>query len=388
MMLTEPQTPKVHTQEPRRAAQTPDLRFVSAGAAMTPTWGERVEDFLRRSPNLRDSTRAAYCSDLRIAGQYFASEFEITNPGDVTPYHVRAFATSQAERAVSTIRRRLDALSTFFAFLLDMPNPPITRNPVTKGTRPKRKPKPPREAMPTEHFEALRSATRGPLEGAVFEVLAGMGLRGGEALALGVKDFEGERPAVWIVGKSQRAREVPVNETVREAVAAWTAERPPLTTNALFVRHGVPLTPKVLRTMFRRWTRRAGLLGQGYTPHDLRHHFATQLLLHGNDLETIAELMGHESVATLSIYLHSSGERKRAAVDSLRGQGVTGHTSAQVGEGQRQVDRRRGRVSVPEHALDAVQVAAAPQQERRAGVSEAVGRRPWAVQTGAGQRPS
>jgi integrase/recombinase XerC len=44
------------------------------------------------------------------------------------------------------------------------------------------------------------------------------------------------------------------------------------------------------------------------SPHVLRHTFATQILNHDGNLETVKELLGHESVATTEIYTHTTFE--------------------------------------------------------------------------------
>ncbi len=53
------------------------------------------------------------------------------------------------------------------------------------------------------------------------------------------------------------------------------------------------------------------------TLHRLRHTFASDLAGNGTDLETLRDLLGHHSVQTTEIYLHTGMERKRAAVESL-----------------------------------------------------------------------
>ena len=53
----------------------------------------------------------------------------------------------------------------------------------------------------------------------------------------------------------------------------------------------------------------------GRSIHAIRHTFATRMLQNGTDLETVRDVLGHESVTTTELYLHTNSERKRAAAD-------------------------------------------------------------------------
>jgi integrase len=98
----------------------------------------------------------------------------------------------------------------------------------------------------------------------------------------------------------------------------------------VFNRAGKPLDPNVLSHAFTRLAERAGLKGVRF--HDLRHTFASLMLLLGAKPKVISEALGHASVAfTMDIYSHIiSGmqEEAMALLDGVMPAGIVSENPA------------------------------------------------------------
>ena len=70
-----------------------------------------------------------------------------------------------------------------------------------------------------------------------------------------------------------------------------------------------------LHSVLARALRRAGIRHVRW--HDLRHSFASRLVMAGADLTTVKELMGHKTLAMTSRYAHLSTAHRVAAVRML-----------------------------------------------------------------------
>jgi len=88
----------------------------------------------------------------------------------------------------------------------------------------------------------------------------------------------------------------------------------------VFTYQGNRITDNV-KTSFNAVMKRAGIVGFRF--HDLRHTFASQLILHGGDLKDVQELLGHKSKTMMLRYAHLTQEHKKKAVNLLNS--LTGH---------------------------------------------------------------
>ena len=208
-------------------------------------------------------------------------------------------------------------------------------NLTNKAPRSQASPRTKRESSfltPEEIAALLRVPDKRTLQGkrdyALLLTMLGSGLRSAELCALSVEDIQSYRSQFVIVvnGKGSKVRRVPLHPEALEAIQAyWRSEgrngddpREPVFQT--LGKHGPyeahRLSYKAIRHLVAR-TRRAALISKRVTPHTLRHSFAVSLLDQGVDLKTVQDLLGHSNITTTERYLHTSTEKKLAAVNTL-----------------------------------------------------------------------
>jgi len=135
--------------------------------------------------------------------------------------------------------------------------------------------------------------------------------------------------------KNSESRSMPMNDVLTATLAEVRINA--TTTDPVFLnRDGAPC--RSFRTAFERAVRKAAL--HDFTFHDLRHTFASCLVLAGVDLPTVKALMGHQNISMTLRYTHLSRDHKQRAVRTLVQFGAKSHQFSQQG-GQQQSGRPR-----------------------------------------------
>jgi integrase/recombinase XerD len=153
---------------------------------------------------------------------------------------------------------------------------------------------------------------------ALLELMYACGLRASETVGLETRQVDLHDGVLRVRGKGSKERIVPVGREAVRAVRNYLSRgRPHLvgarTETRLFVNfRGGALTRQGLYKVMARRAGAAGL-GEGITPHTLRHTFATHLLEGGCDLRSVQEMLGHSDVATTQLYTHLSNRHLKEA---------------------------------------------------------------------------
>ena len=152
-----------------------------------------------------------------------------------------------------------------------------------------------------------------------FSLMYACGLRIGEAVALPVKSIDSPQMLLRIVGKGDKERAVPLPGSLLGPMRDfWRTHRHPewMFPSATGLR---PLARKTAGQAFTR-AREIARLDVRFTPHVLRHSYATRLIEKGTPLPVVQIFLGHGSIRSTQRYTHlTEGLRQdvQATVDRL-----------------------------------------------------------------------
>jgi site-specific recombinase XerD len=178
------------------------------------------------------------------------------------------------------------------------------------------------QALTHAQCVALLGAVRSPVYRGTLAVMYGCGLRIGEAAAVTVKDIDGERRVIRVVGKGNKERLAPLPQGLLDDLRrVWATHRHPVW---LFAnkRGSDHVDEGELYKVFAQ-ARCALKLDDAVKPHSLRHSFATRLLEQGVPAETVRILLGHASLKTTQTYLHLTEPIRRQVNDVVSGFSVS-----------------------------------------------------------------
>jgi integrase len=141
------------------------------------------------------------------------------------------------------------------------------------------------------------------------------GMRRGELFSLKWENVNFEQPMLTIEGayaKSGKTRHIPLNTEAHSTLKAWRSQ-----TNSKDLvfpgKNGVRFD-----TIKKGWKTIVGAAEiKNFRWHDIRHHFASRLVMVGVDLNTVRELLGHSDMSMTLRYAHLAPEHKAQAVQKL-----------------------------------------------------------------------
>ncbi len=245
-----------------------------------------------------------YLEDLSIE----LSDFTIHDARD----YVKELREDFSEKSV---HRKVSALRTFFDFLQKRG---IVKNNIFASISLKQKSFHLPSVLSESEVQQLLSYSSGEgfngiRDHFLFLFLYNTGARISEALSVDVNMIERSERRVRIRGKGGKTRFLFLSKSTLGELDAYLEEREKLLKEkhlsqeqALFIsRNGKRLPFSSAHVIFDKAKEDLGWQ-KDFTPHTLRHSFATHLLDRGADIRVVQSLLGHESISTTQIYTHVS----------------------------------------------------------------------------------
>lgn len=282
-----------------------------------------IEDFLNilKQRRLSAHTLAAYASDLKLVEAFLEKPLLAAKERELFRY-----MASLDHLKATTVRRRLIAIKRFYDFAERQGH--IQEDPagnLSAPGLPKRLPKYLSDKEVKRLFDGLPYASAEDIRNmAIIKLLYYTGMRIGEVQQLNMEHVQWDTRQLLVRGKGDKERLIPISQKLVDVLEEWVSVRATLpylkSSQALFVtlgrnHRGERICYGAMRQIVKGLLKDAGL--GDYSPHKLRHTFATQLLDRGAPLEQISKLLGHSRLDTTLIYAQTEPGKLRSTVELL-----------------------------------------------------------------------
>ncbi len=275
--------------------------------------GRLTQDYERFLSSQRGLAPATLRSYLPIVRRFLTERFgnSTVHVEDLRPRDLHRFILRQVPRGSRNYSKLMvTALRSFLGFLFQRGAIKIDLLAGVPGVANWRLSHLPKSLPPDQVERLLRCCDRNTPSGqrdyAILLLLARLGLRGGEVLAMTLDDPDWERGEIIVRGKGQRLDTLPLPKDVGAALVHYLRHvRPACSTRTLFIRMRAPhrgLRLSAICCVIRRALKRAGLDPDFKGAHLLRHSLATNMLRKGASLDEIGQLLRHAQPTTTQIY--------------------------------------------------------------------------------------
>lgn len=278
-------------------------------------------DYLEIEKNRSAKTRKNYERYLRE----FIKETGVRSPQDITAAVVKDFRVRLARRDLKKITQSyyVIAIRNFLKYLVKQEIPVLPPETIELPKVPRRD----IEVLNYDELERLLKAPRGNdlralRDRAILETLFSTGLRLSELCNL-PRNIDLKRGEISVRGKGDKLRVVFLSAHAKEALKNYLDKRDDAE-DALFVSLSKSgkvigrITPRAVQRLIDARAREAGIPKKVH-PHQLRHCFATDLLINGADLRSVQELLGHANIATTQIYTHLTNKELKEVHEAFHG---------------------------------------------------------------------
>ena len=156
---------------------------------------------------------------------------------------------------------------------------------------------------------------------AMLELMYATGIRVSELVNIKINDIDFKTEILRCFTKGNKERIIPIGDTALFYLKEYINKRNTMLkgyfTESLFLNnHGKNLTRQGFFKILKKISKEKNITKE-FSPHTLRHSFATHILENGADLRAIQELLGHENISTTQIYTHIQSSKIKDNYESF-----------------------------------------------------------------------
>ena len=270
--------------------------------------------YLTSERRLSPHTAQAYATDLKQCVAYLHTLTPDNQIEQADHKALRGWIVALTQQGLSSrsINRKIAALKTFYKFLHNQGH--ITQNPTLQLGRLQQKKSLPvflkeKELLNLLDRHEFENSFEGWRDRLILELLYGTGIRIAELLSLQDAAIDLYNHMIRVTGKRNKERIIPFPKSLQQVIEQYRTHRDATVSNEqgllLVTTTGAPCYPMLVYRLVKKYLRQYTHADR-YSPHVLRHTFATHLLNKGADLNAIKDLLGHESLAATQLYTHHS----------------------------------------------------------------------------------
>ena len=175
------------------------------------------------------------------------------------------------------------------------------------------------KVIPIEDVQAFLAGIPNIKHKTALSTIYSLGLRRSELLNLKLKDISFKRDVVEILNsKGKKDRVLPLPKKLKELITIYYRQVKPKVWLIEGQKPGTQYSATSVEKILKKYLGRI-IKSHNFTPHSLRHSYATHLLDMGVDLRIIQELLGHKSSRTTEIYTHVSMKNLKNVRNPLDG---------------------------------------------------------------------
>lgn len=278
---------------------------------------DRFIDYLRFEKGRAILTVDSYRRDLENFQNYFTRLSDGIIWQTVDTDIIRDWMENMMDKGNSSasINRRLSALRSFYRYA--MARGLVSKDPTYGVVGPKKEKTLPYFVKESQMDNLLDEANWGVSyedlrNRMILMVFYETGVRLSELVGLNDNSISWPEKVLRVIGKRNKERVVPLGDKLLRELTDYVSVRDRCVerrSNALFLtKDGERAKSAQVRFMVERNLRKFCTLKK-VSPHVLRHTFATAMLNHGADLESVKRLLGHESLTTTEVYTHVTFEQ-------------------------------------------------------------------------------